>query len=119
MEKEDKESGVRSSYNQARLLYDYSMIKDPGIGRIPSNIYNKEMEEARTIRTKGSSTGSGAQGMEDLNNYIAAGPDSIGGRTRAVVFDKRYNGTSNRVILSGSVSGGIFRSAVGGSNWTR
>src|SRR6478736_5353790 len=61
MEKEEMESGVRSSYNLARLLYDYSMIKDPGTGRIPNSIYNKEMEEARTIRTKGSRTGSGAR----------------------------------------------------------
>jgi len=57
MESEEKESGVRSAYNHARLLYDYSMIKDPGTGRIPNSIYNKEMEEARTIRTKGSRTG--------------------------------------------------------------
>lgn len=119
-EPEEEESGeVRSAYIEARSRYDYSLIKDPGTGRIPSNVFSREMDEARTIPARGSRTGSGAQGLENLNNYTAAGPDSIGGRTRTVVFDKRYNGTTNRVILSGSVSGGIFRSSDGGANWTR
>jgi hypothetical protein len=120
MEEMEHESGeVRSAFIEARSRYDYSMIKDPGTGRIPGNIFDKEMEEARTIPTRGSRTGSGAQGADNLNNYIAAGPDSIGGRTRTVVFDKRYNGGANRVIISGSVSGGIYRSADGGANWSR
>ncbi|HSB92179.1 MAG TPA: hypothetical protein VLC28_03640, partial [Flavitalea sp.] len=120
MEEKEHESGeVRASYTEARFRYDYSMIRDPGTGRLPSNIFNKEMSEAKTIPTRGSRTGSGAQGMDNLNSYLAAGPDSIGGRTRTVVFDKRYNGGSNKVILSGSVSGGIYRSADGGANWSR
>jgi len=116
---EEESAEVRAAFVQARWKYDFSLIKDPGTGRLPANIFSREREEARMIPTRGSRTGSGAQDVDNLNNYNAAGPDSIGGRTRAVVFDKRYNGGTNRVILAGSVSGGIYRSADGGTNWTR
>lgn len=117
-EQEEKEE-MRASYIEARSRFEYDQIKDPGTGRLPANIRQLEFEEARTIMTKGGRTGSGPQGSDNLNNYLAAGPDSIGGRTRAVAFDKRFNGGSNRVILAGSVSGGIFRSGDGGASWTR
>ena len=53
------------------------------------------------------------------NNYLPAGPNNNGGRTRAIAYDVRYNGTTNRVLIAGGISGGIFRSADGGANWTR
>ena len=56
--------------------------------------------------------------MMALNNYIPAGPNNVGGRTRAVAYDIRYNGTTNRVIIAGCVSGGIMRSTNGGTAWT-
>ena len=87
MEEREKESReVKSAFIEARFRYDYSMIKDPGTGMVPGNVFNKEMEEAKTIPTRGSRTGSGMQGADNLNEYIAAGPDSIGGRTRTVVL---------------------------------
>ena len=51
------------------------------------------------------------------NTYTAAGPSQVGGRTRTIVFDKRYNGTTNKVILAGGITGGIFRSNDGGVTW--
>ena len=54
-----------------------------------------------------------------LNTYFPAGPDNQGGRTRAVAYDIRYNGTSNRIIIAGGVSGGILRSSDAGQTWTR
>ncbi|HET9434074.1 MAG TPA: sialidase family protein, partial [Chitinophagaceae bacterium] len=53
------------------------------------------------------------------NTYHPAGPNNIGGRTRALAYDVRYNGSTNRVLIAGSISGGIYRSADGGANWTR
>jgi photosystem II stability/assembly factor-like uncharacterized protein len=41
------------------------------------------------------------------------GPDNIGGRTRAIVYDRN----NPSVILAGSVSGGIFRTVDGGGSW--
>lgn len=109
----------KSAFNQARLLYEFDMLKDPGTGRMPENIRKHEFALARILPEKLYSPASGVQGADNLNNYFAVGPNNIGGRTRAVAYDVRYNNSSNRVILSGSVSGGIFRSADGGLNWLR
>ncbi|MBI1781874.1 MAG: T9SS type A sorting domain-containing protein, partial [Sphingobacteriales bacterium] len=55
---------------------------------------------------------------EQINNtYSAVGPTQNGGRTRAVVFDVRYNGTTNKVIMAGGITGGLFRSTDGGATW--
>ncbi len=73
---------------------------------------------ARTLPVRQRSL-SGILGFENLDTYIPAGPSNIGGRTRAITYDKRFNNTTNRIILSGCVNGGILRSADAGATWTR
>jgi len=43
------------------------------------------------------------------------GPNNLGGRTRAILFDNRD--TSSRTMFAGSVAGGIFRSDNAGEKW--
>jgi hypothetical protein len=114
-EEEEEEDEVR--YTELRAQYEFNMLKDPS-GKIPYNIRQQELAVARTIPEKGIDPNIAARPAA-LNNYIPAGPNNQGGRTRAIAYDVRYNGTSNRVLLAGGVSGGIFRSSDGGSNWTR
>lgn len=45
------------------------------------------------------------------------GPDNMGGRTRALLFDNRDE--SGKTIYAGSVTGGIFKSTNGGSTWAK
>ncbi len=48
-------------------------------------------------------------------NWEEMGPDNVGGRTRAILFDKRdltYN-----TLYAGGVAGGLWKSTDGGSNW--
>jgi hypothetical protein len=45
------------------------------------------------------------------------GPNNVGGRTRAILFDKRD--ASGKTMYAGSVTGGIFRSENGGEKWVR
>lgn len=110
---------IKAAFSKARYQYEFNLLKDPGTGSIPRNIRPEEYRLARTIANRHRDAGSGVQGLDNLNTYIAAGPDSIGGRTRTVAYDRRFNNTTNRVILSGSVSGGIFRSSDAGANWSR
>lgn len=49
-------------------------------------------------------------------NWNLLGPNNLGGRTRAILFDKRD--TSGNIMYAGSVTGGIYRSDNGGANWT-
>ncbi len=48
-------------------------------------------------------------------NWEEMGPDNVGGRTRAILFDKR-DATYN-TLFAGGVSGGLWKSTDGGSNW--
>lgn len=45
------------------------------------------------------------------------GPDNVGGRTRAILIDKR-DATSN-TLYAGGVSGGLWKSTNGGSTWSK
>lgn len=45
------------------------------------------------------------------------GPNNIGGRTRAIIFDKKD--PSGNTIIAGSVMGGMFKSTNGGNSWVK
>jgi hypothetical protein len=120
-EREREEEGeAPARYVEARMKYEFDLLKDPATGLIPDGIRQKELALARTLPVKQYETAliNGNLRTQANNTYIPAGPNNIGGRTRAVAYDKRYNGTSNRVIIAGCVSGGIMRSADGGNTWT-
>jgi len=106
----------KTRFHIERVKYEYDMIKDPVTGKVPKNIYELERQFALTLPVKGEGSLFSRQQLN--NNYIPAGPNNIGGRTRAVLYDVRYNGTSNQVIIAGCVSGGIYRSTDGGNTWT-
>src|SRR5688572_897736 len=106
-----------AAYHYLRWKYEADMVKDPTTGDALFGLRDQEIEFARTIPQRNGF--SSAARVQVQNNYLAAGPNNNGGRTRAVAYDVRYNGTTNRVLLAGGVSGGIFRSADGGATWTR
>lgn len=121
-ENEEEEKTDRTRFHEQRMKYEFDMLKDPKTGKIPYGIRELERAFARTLPVRGedmSLSSSGSSYSLALNTYIPAGPNNIGGRTRAVVYDRRYNGSSNRVIIAGSVSGGMMRSADGGITWVR
>jgi hypothetical protein len=109
----------KALYTLERYKYEYSLLKSPVTGRIPTDIRTRELSAARLIPEKTYGRNSGMLTTLNLNTYTAAGPDSIGGRTRALAYDKRFGTAGNQVLLSGSVSGGIMRSTDGGNTWTR
>ena len=94
--------------------YEFNLLKDPRTGKIPDGIHEQELAQARSILRRQLS-----QGRATNNIYMAEGPQNMGGRTRSVVYDVRYNGTTNQVILAGGVSGGVFKSIDDGAYWTR
>lgn len=113
---EDEEQEAR--YTEMRARYDFDMMKNPETGKIPEHIYETELDFARNIPERNLGQG-GLARLDDLNTYYPAGPNNQGGRTRALAYDVRYNGSSNKVILAGGVSGGIMRSSDGGNTWAR
>ena len=54
------------------------------------------------------------------NNWISRGPDNVGGRTRAIMFDP--NDATNETVFAGGVSGGLWKNtniSNANSTWTR
>ena len=98
---------------ERRWKEEFDMLKNPYTGKIPRGIRKDELEEAAKMPLKEEVS------LNAANSYVFQGPNSHGGRCRALAYDVRYNGTSNKVILAGGVSGGMFRSADGGLSWTR
>ncbi|MDZ4809026.1 MAG: T9SS type A sorting domain-containing protein [Bacteroidota bacterium] len=83
------------------MQQEFQMTRDPALNIIP----NERMVAARSYM----------QSL-DRNNIIARttalswqerGPNNVGGRTRAIMIDKR-DATGN-TVLAGSVSGGLFK----------
>lgn len=124
-ENEQEEREMRAMFVLARIKYEYDMLKDPVTGRLPENYRENELFEARRLPVRGYDSRdvlmqtTNSTNTTVNNTYTPAGPTNAGGRTRGVAYDKRFNGTTNRVIIAGGVSGGIFRSTDGGGTWTR
>src|SRR6187551_4089936 len=116
-EENEENEEHEAAYQYLRWKYEADLIKDPTTGEALFGLRDQEIEFARTIPQR--NTPSGLARLTNQNNYIPAGPNNNGGRTRAIAYDVRYNGTTNRVLIAGGVSGGIFRSTDGGANWTR
>ena len=110
----EEQNELRGEYTRLRALHEFNMLKDPVLNQIPKSVTGREMAEAFAIPQKQYNNNILARG-DNLNTYLPAGPNNIGGRTRAIAFDKR----SSNIIIAGCISGGIYRSADGGSSWTR
>jgi hypothetical protein len=101
------------------LNYEFNMLKNPVTGKIPEGIRENELQQAQEIYKKQSIVAPTAFQPTLLNTYIFEGPDNLGGRTRALVYDIRFNGTTNQIILAGGVSGGVYKSIDNGATWIR
>src|SRR6188768_824216 len=117
-EENEENEEHEAAYQYLRWKYEADMIKDPTTGEALFGLRNQEVEFARTIPQRNTSSPALAR-LTTQNNYLPAGPNNTGGRTRAIAYDIRYNGTSNKVLLAGGVSGGILRSTDGGASWIR
>ncbi|RYD83067.1 MAG: hypothetical protein EOP53_01935, partial [Sphingobacteriales bacterium] len=99
-EEEEKETFAGAS------AYLQTLHADLSTGKVDVNsILNVYEQVSKTPRSK----------MGDWLQWDEMGPDDIGGRTRAIVIDK----DNNKIIYSGGVSGGLWKSTNGGSTWAR
>ncbi len=99
--------GMGTPEDRAALReWNEERLRDPATGRIPENIRTKELEFARRLPQRAS---------DRSLDWTQQGPRNRGGRTRAFGVDI----TNSAVLIAGSASGGIFRSADAGVNWTK
>lgn len=115
-ENEEENEENEAVYTYLRWKYEADMVKDPTTGEALFGLRDQEISFASTIPERYNSQFQAR--TQAQNTYLPAGPNNNGGRIRAIAYDVRYNGTSNRVMMAGGISGGLFRSTDGGANWT-
>ncbi|MEC7754253.1 T9SS type A sorting domain-containing protein [Roseivirga sp. UBA1976] len=107
-----------------RLEFEMGQLVDPRTGRLPENIYERELEYAKTklsqaVNASPSSVSPFSFGKQakaqNSQNFINVGPYNIGGRTRAVVIDA----TDENIIVAGGIAGGVWKSTDQGQTWAR
>jgi len=99
-----KDSKAQASANDA-IDYNNSLYKDVITNKIEISKLAAAKDEVRQ-RMMSRSTNLA---------FIEEGPDNVGGRTRAIAMHP----DNSEVIYAGSVSGGLFKTTNGGSNWNR
>ncbi len=99
----ESEKGAKGS---AKWLFDIQ--KDPLTGKIdPMDVIKAREEIFQMSKNRSANSALGL-------NWAELGPDNVGGRTRSILIDKN---NTNR-IFAGSVSGGLWVSNNGGTNWS-
>ncbi len=101
---------------KARQEWEWMMLRDPATGKIPAGMRSKELAFAQTLPTDADLYKNEDGNMvRNGQNFVLQGPYNIGGRTRAIAVDV----SNENVVMAGSVSGGLYRSADAGSTWTK
>jgi PKD repeat protein len=101
---------------QARGAYEIMRLRDPATGDIPLGMRERELIFVRGLPT--SAEMASKTGRLAAQQWSFLGPNNVGGRTRALAVDMDYNGASNRRILAGGISGGMYLSEDDGATWT-
>lgn len=115
----DAQSSIGAKENpHARSDYELLMLVDPRIGRIPQGIKTREGRYARTLPTRefvNRNYRARSTAALEATEWESRGPWNVGGRTRALAIDIK----NENIILSGGVSGGMWRTTNGGASWTK
>jgi hypothetical protein len=99
----------REAHPYARWQWEQRRYSDPRSGIIPADAALKDAQLARRLLNRWSHQAS------LLSIVHPIGPTNVAGRIRALAFDRR----SSQVIMTGGVTGGIWRSIDGGASWVR
>lgn len=95
-----------------RVEWELLRLRDPQTGKIPDNIRMKELAFAATLPARDIN---GKQPRTLSTDWAFRGPWNVGGRTRALAVDA----ANENILLAGGVSSGMWRSADGGTTWTK
>ena len=117
--KPEKENNLSESTNeedeknviQGAIDYFFDMRKNPATNKMDEYEMLRTREEVYNQYAVGASKTSAALGLK----WTELGPDNVGGRTRAILIDKK----NPKRIYAGGVSGGLWISNNSGFTWNK
>ncbi len=104
----EQKEDVKKRKEWMQSTYENTNVANPQMFKQRQETFSASLPNASEgVFTKGSQISS--------QTWMHAGPKNIGGRTRAVAYDK----TNPNIIIAGGISGGIWRSVDGGQSWVQ
>lgn len=114
-----------STQERSEELAEQITIKDPSIERgirgalgyyahIKQNPLTGDVDAADVVAARIGLKGLSTSKALNLN-WQEMGPSNVGGRTRAILFDK----TNPAIMYAGGVSGGLWKSTTSGQSWVQ
>ncbi|MGB6269723.1 MAG: PA domain-containing protein, partial [Olleya sp.] len=98
---------------------EWELTMNPILGR-PTSENLKQIRASQEQKRQSFLASARVPGDAIDNSWIERGPNNVGGRTRAIMFDP--NDTSNETLFAGGVSGGLWKNtniSDSNSKWTR
>ena len=96
---------------KVRAEYMFNMVKSPHTQSIPPAIRHRELKHAANLRAEISFL---PKTNQATFFWFEAGPEDVGGRTRALALDL----TDSNRLIAGGVSGGLWESTDRGLSWS-
>ncbi|MDO5972536.1 T9SS type A sorting domain-containing protein [Flavivirga aquimarina] len=96
---------------------EWELTMNPELGRPTSENLSKIQKD---IKNSNANTFARVSGDKTDNSWVERGPNNVGGRTRAIMFDP--NDATNKIVFAGGVSGGIWKNTditSSSSSWER
>ncbi|GAA3645454.1 hypothetical protein GCM10022397_32990 [Flavivirga jejuensis] len=83
---------------------EWELTMNPELGRPTSENLSKIQKD---IKNSSANIFARVSGDKTDNGWVERGPNNVGGRTRAIMFDP--NDATNKIVFAGGVSGGIWK----------
>ena len=84
------ENDKRMDDIEARQRYEFNMLKNPVTGTIPDGTFDAERAQVKALYNQNL-----FNTPTILNTYTFEGPNNLGGRTRALTYDIRFDGAGH------------------------
>ena len=101
------------------MAYEFEITKDPALNTVPRE---RLMIADNYRRQKMAAVSSRAQTAVSGISWTERGPNNVGGRTRAIMYDLNDAGNGYKKVFAGSVGGGLWVTTditAGTPTWTR
>ena len=96
---------------------DWALTANPELGRPTGENLSKIREELEKNRQQALLNRTPGDGAD--NPWVERGPNNVGGRTKAIIFDP--TDSTNKTVIAGGISGGLWKNTdiTGTTAWTK